>query len=116
MLRIILEYYMEISGKSYILYMELTKGSSTTASLRRVLFVLVLFILVLSTQISVAHCRALRSTAIIADNCHLNNGAESAAGVASFSVSSNNSSSSGSSVRSLMFQLASGPSKKGPGH
>ncbi|EEF52330.1 conserved hypothetical protein [Ricinus communis] len=95
-----------------------TEGCSTATSMKRIFSVFALFILVLSTQmISVVHCRALRSTTttVIADNCQQENGAESASGVASFSVSSNNASTA-SSVRSLMYQLASGPSKKGPGH
>jgi len=63
------------------------------------------------------HCRPLRSTnsTIIAAGCQQVDGTRGSMGMASFVVSSNNSSSR-PSVRSLMFKMASGPSKRGPGH
>lgn len=87
-------------------------------------FVLVMTILVLSTEFVQVDCRALRSDSTAGDGCKEQaDGAEEMAGMGSFAVSSSyNSSSSNNntthrpSVRSLMFRLASGPSKKGPGH
>ncbi|KAJ9166291.1 hypothetical protein P3X46_021066 [Hevea brasiliensis] len=96
----------------------MTKGTS----MKRQCFVssglLLLVVLLLSTQITVVHCRALRSaTSAVNAGCQQEDVAhQSASGVASFSVSSNNSDGGGPFVRSWMFQLASGPSKKGPGH
>lgn len=77
--------------------------------------VLGLTILVVSAQFSVGECRALRSVTA----CEEGDGADQSAagnGMGSFVVSGNNSSSSGPLARSLAFMLASGPSKKGPGH
>ncbi|KAF5174902.1 hypothetical protein FRX31_035511 [Thalictrum thalictroides] len=77
-----------------------------------------------STQLSLVQCRTLRPDGI-STGCEQedHHGNENSVGIASFLVSSNNSSSSSSStstrdstVKSLAFKLASGPSKKGPGH
>lgn len=78
---------------------------------KSLLFVLGMIILVISAQFSVGECRALRSMGA----CEQVDGAESA-GMASFVVSSKNSSTNHSSARRLAFRLASGPSKKGSGH
>lgn len=77
----------------------------------------------MTTQFNEADARVLRSTANTdagAGGCDQSEGGEMV-GMASFAVSSNNSSSSSGSstrplARSLAFRLASGPSKKGPGH
>ncbi|KAJ7958212.1 Transmembrane protein [Quillaja saponaria] len=78
------------------------------------------FLLVLSLQFSLVHCRVLRSGASnegISDGCEDVKGETVSLGMASFAVSSNNFNSiTRPSVRSLAFRLASGPSKKGPGH
>ncbi|KAF9668516.1 hypothetical protein SADUNF_Sadunf14G0011700 [Salix dunnii] len=95
---------MEISMK---------KGSS----LRSLWFVVGLTLLVVSTEMRAVHCRALRSTTstITTTGYQQVDGAQGSKGMASFVVSSNNSSRR-PSLRSFMFQLASGPSKRGPGH
>lgn len=95
---------------------------TTAASMKRHCFVssglLLLVVLLLSTQISVVHCRALRSPTSGSTQQREVVAHKSAGGAASLPVSSNNSSGgdTGTSVRSLVFTLASGPSKKGPGH
>ncbi|KAJ4822447.1 hypothetical protein Tsubulata_034426 [Turnera subulata] len=102
--------------------MSMRRGSSSTISMKGLWCVVGLMILVVSSEISVAHCRALRSTAsadhnIAAAGCEPVVGAESAGEASPFAVSSNNSSGDPRpSVRNLMFKLASGPSKRGPGH
>ncbi|OAY50988.1 uncharacterized protein LOC110616235 [Manihot esculenta] len=101
----------------------MAKGSSIS-SMKRHRFVssgllLLLLVLLLSVQISVVHCRALRSmTTGEISGCQQQKDVahQSAGGVASFAVSSNNSIGGGGTSVSLMFQLASGPSRKGPGH
>ena len=79
----------------------------------------VILVLVVSNQSSFVHCRALRSTvdATAAVAAASVRGDESVGvGIAnSFAVSSTNSSKR-SSVRSLTYKLASGPSKRGTGH
>ncbi|KAJ6391208.1 hypothetical protein OIU77_025236 [Salix suchowensis] len=89
-------------------------STKTRSSVKSLWFVLGLIMLVVSTEMGAVHCRPLRSTnsTIIAAGCQQVDGSM---GMASF-VASSNSSSSRSSVRSLMFKLASGPSKRGPGH
>ncbi|KAF9621987.1 hypothetical protein IFM89_029207 [Coptis chinensis] len=77
--------------------------------------ILIIVVLLLSIQLSLVQGRALRSTGT-SNGCEQEGGAENSVGIASFLVSSNNSSSYASTVRSLAFKLASGPSKKGPGH
>ncbi|WCJ35503.1 hypothetical protein M5689_016756 [Euphorbia peplus] len=63
--------------------------------------VLVVVMILICLQLSMVNCRVLREDS----------------GVTAFSVKSkNNASVSSSSLGSLMFPLASGPSKKGPGH
>ncbi|XWS24161.1 hypothetical protein CRYUN_Cryun28dG0076900 [Craigia yunnanensis] len=101
--------------------MSMTKNSSTSySSKKRILFVLGLFVLLVSTEFDVVHGRALRSTTtdnvVVNPGCEEQGGANNeAVGVSSFAVSANNSSNR-NSFRSLAFRLASGPSKKGPGH
>lgn len=96
------------------------KSSSSSSS-----FWLVFGIMTLLTvsKFGVIECRALRST--IAEGCDqaTGQGAGSMGMTAQFGVasadhnnSSTNESSGESSIRSLMFKLASGPSKRGPGH
>ncbi|KAJ6872091.1 hypothetical protein NC651_031254 [Populus alba x Populus x berolinensis] len=91
----------------------MTKGSS----MKSLWFALGLMLLVVSTEMRVVHCRALRSTSssITTTGYQQVDGAQESKGVASFVVSSKNSSGR-PSLRSLMFKLASGPSKRGPGH
>ncbi|PIA27044.1 hypothetical protein AQUCO_08300018v1 [Aquilegia coerulea] len=90
------------------------------ASLNSFCFILMIVMLLVSTELSLVQCRTLRPAGI-STGCEQEDhqGNENSAGIASFLVSSNNSSSStsrDSTVRSLAFNLASGPSKKGPGH
>ncbi|WOG98974.1 hypothetical protein DCAR_0418320 [Daucus carota subsp. sativus] len=73
------------------------------------------------SQLGAIECRALRST--IAEGCDQPGEGANSMGMTQFGVASadhNNSSSDESSVessiRSLLFKLASGPSKRGPGH
>ncbi|XVF39858.1 hypothetical protein PTKIN_Ptkin01aG0066300 [Pterospermum kingtungense] len=104
--------------------MSMTKNSSKSSN-KRIVFVLGLLALLVSTEFAAVHGRALRSTTMTTDNvvvnpagCEEQEGSSTAAeavGVSSFAVSANNSSSR-SAFRSLAFRLASGPSKKGPGH
>ncbi|KAF9687531.1 hypothetical protein SADUNF_Sadunf02G0103200 [Salix dunnii] len=92
-------------------------STKTRSSVKSLWFVLGLIMLVVSTEMGAVHCRPLRSTnsTIIAPGCQQVDGTRESMGVASFVVSS---SISGSrlSARSLIFKLASGPSKRGPGH
>lgn len=81
------------------------------ASTKRLWFVLIILVVVLSTQFSVSHCRVLRS---LMDTTVSGTGSEHVA-VASFSASSKNASIN-QSVRSLAFRLSSGPSDRGSGH
>ncbi|KAL9396542.1 hypothetical protein Peur_010795 [Populus x canadensis] len=92
-------------------------STKTRSSEKSLWFVLGLIILVVSTEMSAVHCRPLRSTnsTVIAAGCQQVDGTRGSMGMASFVVSSNNSNSR-PSVRSLMFKMASGPSKRGPGH
>ncbi|KAI5563806.1 hypothetical protein POPTR_014G022000v4 [Populus trichocarpa] len=91
----------------------MTKGSS----MKSLWFALGLMLLVVSTEMRVVHCRALRSTSstITTTGYQQVDGAQESKAMASFVVSSNKSSGR-PSLRSLMFKLASGPSKRGPGH
>ncbi|KAG6749052.1 hypothetical protein NC652_032273 [Populus alba x Populus x berolinensis] len=92
----------------------MTKGSS----MKSLWFALGLMLLVVSTEMRVVHCRALRSassTITTTGYQQVDGAQESKGAVASFVVSSKNSSGR-PSLRSLMFKLASGPSKRGPGH
>ncbi|XWS14759.1 hypothetical protein CRYUN_Cryun35bG0035700 [Craigia yunnanensis] len=99
--------------------MSMTKNSSTSySSMKRILFVLGLLALLISTEFVAVHGRALRSTTtdnvVVKPGCEKQRRADiEAVGVSSFAVSANNS-----SIRNscLAFRLASGPSKKGPGH
>ena len=77
--------------------------------------VLSIMMLVLSWQLNSADCRVLRSETA-KNGCEDMRGADrSTRGMASFDVSASNSSTS-PSVRGLKFRLASGPSRRGPGH
>lgn len=77
------------------------------------LFALVLIILVvLSTQFSVSHCRILRS---LTDTSTISGTGSEHVATVSFSLPSNNSSIH-QSVKSLAFRLSSGPSDRGSGH
>ncbi|KAK7351611.1 hypothetical protein VNO77_11189 [Canavalia gladiata] len=74
--------------------------------------VLVITMLVLSSHLCFVHSRVLRLEALktkVADNTI------SSHEMASFVVSSNDSTTP-ASKRTLAFRLASGPSRKGPGH
>ncbi|ESW08715.1 hypothetical protein PHAVU_009G068600 [Phaseolus vulgaris] len=78
---------------------------------------LVTVMLVLSSQLWLVHSRVLRSkelTEVAGHSVELK-GSGSSLWKGFFAVSSNNSTTR-VSKRSLAFRLASGPSKKGPGH
>lgn len=85
---------------------------------KRVCIVLgMMIMLVVSCHVSYVQCRVLR-----ADGCKDMRGSDSESslshGMTSFAVSSNNATNSqrSSLIRSLPSLLASGPSRKGPGH
>ncbi|XP_034677217.1 uncharacterized protein LOC117907698 [Vitis riparia] len=89
---------------------------SATRSVKSLWFVLAVLVLVVSTQSSFVHCRALRSTVDVAAAAAAAIQGDESVGVANSSAVSSNNSSKRSSVRSLTYKLASGPSKRGPGH
>ncbi|KAG5044967.1 hypothetical protein JHK82_014345 [Glycine max] len=76
--------------------------------------------LVLSSQLCLVHSRVLRSkvalTKVASDCVKLKGSGSSLWTTKSFVVSNSDNSSTPVSKRSLAFRLASGPSKKGPGH
>ncbi|CAI0424565.1 unnamed protein product [Linum tenue] len=86
---------------------------SRSSSCTLFFIVVVLLVTVFSTHVNAG--RALRSDALPIAGCDQADGGQAGAGIASFVASSNNSSGS-VSLRGLMFRLASGPSKRGPGH
>ncbi|KAH7523687.1 uncharacterized protein LOC132803728 [Ziziphus jujuba] len=93
------------------------KKNSTTTSMKALWIVLGLMLLIVTAQFGQADCRALRSTTMNSGNAGCQQvGDGEVVGMASFAVSSNNSSSDRPLARSLAFRLASGPSKRGPGH
>lgn len=99
--------------------MEMKKKPTTTISMKTLWLVLGLMVLVVTAEFGKAECRALRSTAKNAGNggCEEADDDGKMVGMTSLAaVSSNNSSSNRPLARSLAFRLASGPSKKGPGH
>lgn len=89
------------------------------ATVKSIWFLLgVMIVLLASTQIVVVESRALRSTEnSMVGECEEGNGAVQPAGMTPlvFGVASNKSSNR-PLERSLAYKLASGPSKKGPGH
>ncbi|KAL7085269.1 hypothetical protein ACP275_14G272000 [Erythranthe tilingii] len=96
--------------------METSRCSSTTRWRRtssNLMFVMIVSLLVICSQFCPADCRALRPPPEAAST-----GGSDTSMTTAFLVSSNNSSISGSrlSIRGLAFILASGPSKRGPGH
>ncbi|EYU36351.1 hypothetical protein MIMGU_mgv1a020559mg [Erythranthe guttata] len=104
--------------------MESSRCSSTRRWRRtssNLMLVIIVSLLVICSQFCPADCRALRpepeatSTTTAA---RMDGGGSDTSMTTAFLVSSNNSSISGSrlSVRGLAFILASGPSKRGPGH
>ncbi|XAR48388.1 hypothetical protein NMG60_11031206 [Bertholletia excelsa] len=92
--------------------------SPSMASLRRLCLLVCVVLLVLSEQFAPAHCRALRAPMEGSIAEQVDGAGAEPTGMASFAVSSNNSSSASrdSVIRSLAFKLASGPSRRGPGH
>ncbi|KAG4214418.1 hypothetical protein ERO13_A01G121600v2 [Gossypium hirsutum] len=94
--------------------LRMTKNSS--ASMQRLVFMMGVLALLVSTELVIAvHGRTLRSTTMVVGGCEEQGGRM---GVLSFGALSaaNHSSNSRNSFRSLGFRLASGPSKRGPGH
>ncbi|KAM7517024.1 hypothetical protein LguiA_006607 [Lonicera macranthoides] len=97
------------------------RNNSPKTSMKSLLLVLGIVIMVMGSQFNVVECRALRSTSIAGGCDQQLEGAELTVGVttqfAAASDAANTSRSSSSElVRSLEFKLASGPSKRGPGH
>lgn len=82
---------------------------------KSVWIVMVMTVLVASSQFWFVHARVLRSETPLGDGCEDLKGEASYVGMATFSVASNNSITR-QFARSLAYKLASGPSKKGPGH
>ncbi|KAL7127532.1 hypothetical protein ABFS83_14G259000 [Erythranthe nasuta] len=99
-----------------------TSRCSSTTRWRRtssnLMFVIIVSLLVICSQFCPADCRALRSPPEAASTARMDGGGSGTSMTTAFLVSSNNSSISGSrlSIRGLAFILASGPSKRGPGH
>ncbi|MBA0844813.1 hypothetical protein Goarm_022813 [Gossypium armourianum] len=94
--------------------LRMTKNSS--ASMQRLVLMMGVLALLVSTELAIAvHGRTLRSTTMVVGGCEEQGGRM---GVTSFGALSaaNHSSNSRNSFRSLGFRLASGPSKRGPGH
>jgi len=79
---------------------------------KSVWIVMVMTVLVVSSQFWFVHGRVLRSETPSED---LKGEEGSSVGMATFAVASNNSITR-QFARSLAYKLASGPSKKGPGH
>ncbi|KAG4931592.1 hypothetical protein AAZX31_17G225300 [Glycine max] len=80
--------------------------------------VMIITVFVVSSQFCFVYGRVLRPEALktpVGDGCEDFKGEDSSLGMATFAVASNNSSTR-QFARSLAYKLASGPSKKGPGH
>ncbi|GMJ15332.1 hypothetical protein HRI_005202400 [Hibiscus trionum] len=109
-----LEYF-----KDAILKLQLIDSPSYYQTMKSVPFVLVLLVLLVSTEFAAVNGRPLRSSTATKDNVGIKRGGADdkavAASVPTLAVSANNSK-SGNSFRSPVNKLASGPSKKGPGH
>ncbi|KAK8623409.1 hypothetical protein V6N13_118294 [Hibiscus sabdariffa] len=86
--------------------------------MKRVLFVMGLMALLVSSELAVAvHGRNLQSTTTLDDKVAGARGSQEQRGATVLpSPSAANGSGSRSSLRSLGFRLASGPSRRGPGH
>lgn len=94
------------------------REKSTTASRKSLWFKLGVMVLLVATQIVFVESRALRSMENFTAGGYeqvTGLGGSVAVVPSSTDVASNNSTSR-PSVRSLAYKLASGPSKKGPGH
>ncbi|CAL1396033.1 unnamed protein product [Linum trigynum] len=98
----------------------MSTGRRSTSSSGSLFIVVALLMTALSTQMTaVSGGRALRSEAlpIVGAGCDQADGGQSGAGIASFVASSSSNGEDFSvSLQGLMFRLASGPSKRGPGH
>ncbi|KAL2318488.1 hypothetical protein Fmac_032364 [Flemingia macrophylla] len=86
-----------------------------------IVMVVVITMLVVSSQFYFVHGRVLRPEVLkipVGDGCEDFKGEESSInGMATFAVASNNNNfSTRQFARNLAHRLASGPSKKGPGH
>ncbi|KAK8705586.1 hypothetical protein V6N13_049184 [Hibiscus sabdariffa] len=89
-----------------------TKNNST--SMKRLLFAMGLMALLVSAELSVAvHGRTLRSITVVEDNVV---GGASVSSFGAVSAAAANNLSTRDWFRSLGFRLASGPSRRGPGH
>lgn len=92
----------------------MTKNSSTCCSSMkpmRILFVVGLLALLVSTEFTAAYGRSLRSTT--KDNVGAHDNIPVPVGVPPITAAA---SGIRTSLKSLAFKLASGPSKRGPGH
>ncbi|WOG90737.1 hypothetical protein DCAR_0309981 [Daucus carota subsp. sativus] len=93
--------------------------SLSTILMKSFSLVFVIMVLLTGSQLRVVECRALRGTR--ANGCDQAGEGAGLIGVTQFGVASDDNSSTdgsngGSAMRSLMFKLASGPSRKGKGH
>nr|KJB14603.1 hypothetical protein B456_002G133400 [Gossypium raimondii] len=93
--------------------LRMTKNSSS--SMQRLVLMMGVLALLVSTELAIAvHGRTLRSTTMVVGGCEEQGGRM---GVSFGALSAaDHSSNSRNSFRSLGFRLASGPSKRGPGH
>ncbi|KAL7596481.1 hypothetical protein Lser_V15G31147 [Lactuca serriola] len=99
--------------------MALRNTNSTNISLNSLCFVIGIIIFSMTTQLSGVDCRALSSTQLItAARIERVNEAEDTTSESRFSSFSITRGSSLRSrmIRNLGYKLASGPSKRGPGH
>ncbi|XVF64130.1 hypothetical protein PTKIN_Ptkin09bG0142800 [Pterospermum kingtungense] len=100
--------------------MSMTKNSSDSySSVKRILVILGLLAMLVSTEFVAVHGRILRSTRdnVVVPGLEGQVGAENKpVGVPPITAASADNSSSRNSLKTLAFRLASGPSKRGPGH
>lgn len=114
------KYQEALKNKEYYYYY-LSKGLFLWTKMpMKSLWIAFTIMLVLSSQLCLVRSRVLRSkvalTKVASDCVKLKGSGSSLWTTKSFVVSNSDNSSTPVSKRSLAFRLASGPSKKGPGH
>ncbi|GAA0150789.1 hypothetical protein LIER_09649 [Lithospermum erythrorhizon] len=89
-------------------------------SMKKVSLVLILVLVLIATEFSTVHCRTIKGSmekGVNMGRIGCDEANPSSTGMDQFAVASSNNLSSGrTSLKGLGFKLASGPSKKGPGH
>ncbi|XAR61932.1 hypothetical protein NMG60_11016487 [Bertholletia excelsa] len=89
---------------------------SSTLSMRSLCLLLGVTTLLITTQVSIVDCRTLRAESLIGTTEQVDGATSKSESTDSFSFSSSDSTRIRYAVMSLVFKLASGPSRKGPGH